>query len=346
MMSCPVLSCPVLPCCRADPEAVLSELRRRHAGLQAKADARKRRRFGGPLTHAVAAARHAGAPAAAAVTPPAAGASAATDGGTTLPAVTATDPSTAATAQPHSHSDEHKLRPGHAGGMIANGALSLEDDSQPRDRETDQSSSWDGVVRERMRGRLSELVVNEDRGERREDCVSVSATPVSAAPVSVSAARSLADVATAAMSSKQLPAGLLASFFGVGTTTAAGEVGAVSGSDGSAVGAQAQGAGGAGAQGLPGKAVSGSGRAERVSESHRARMRLLTAAAMDSKLKAGRKGGKGEGDEEDFGARDEDWDVYKLMSVRGDEEDEEEVMKEEKELKRLTERLQVRRTSP
>ncbi|XP_010520098.1 PREDICTED: actin-related protein 5 isoform X2 [Tarenaya hassleriana] len=55
----------------------------------------------------------------------------------------------------------------------------------------------------------------------------------------------------------------------------------------------------------------GVGRGERLSAAQRERMRLLTTAAFDR--------GKGE---DTFGARDEDWQLYKLMSKDNDDDDE------------------------
>lgn len=69
------------------------------------------------------------------------------------------------------------------------------------------------------------------------------------------------------------------------------------------------------------------GRGERLNAAQRERMRLLTTAAFDR--------GKGE---DTFGARDEDWQLYKLMSRDNDDEEDEE---DEAELARVTSRLQV-----
>lgn len=55
----------------------------------------------------------------------------------------------------------------------------------------------------------------------------------------------------------------------------------------------------------------GVGRGERLNAAQKERMRLLTTAAFDR--------GKGE---DTFGARDEDWQLYKLMSRDNDDEDE------------------------
>ncbi|OMO59046.1 Actin-related protein [Corchorus capsularis] len=54
----------------------------------------------------------------------------------------------------------------------------------------------------------------------------------------------------------------------------------------------------------------GVGRGERLNPAHRERMRLLTTAAFDR--------GKGE---DTFGAKDEDWQLYKLMSKDNDDDD-------------------------
>ncbi|CAN8259623.1 unnamed protein product [Cochlearia groenlandica] len=72
----------------------------------------------------------------------------------------------------------------------------------------------------------------------------------------------------------------------------------------------------------------GVGRGERLSAAQRERMRLLTTAAFDR--------GKGE---DTFGARDEDWQLYKLMSKDNDEDDER-PDSDESELARLSSRLQ------
>ncbi|XP_008777311.1 actin-related protein 5 isoform X2 [Phoenix dactylifera] len=72
----------------------------------------------------------------------------------------------------------------------------------------------------------------------------------------------------------------------------------------------------------------GVGRGERLNAAQKERMRLLTTAAFDR--------GKGE---DTFGARDEDWQLYKLMSK--DNDDEENGQEEdEAELARVTSRLQ------
>lgn len=71
------------------------------------------------------------------------------------------------------------------------------------------------------------------------------------------------------------------------------------------------------------------GRGERLNAAQRERMRLLTTAAFDR--------GKGE---DNFGARDEDWQLYKLMSKDNDDDDEGPDA-DEAELARLASRLQV-----
>ncbi|WOL12702.1 actin-related protein 5 [Canna indica] len=72
----------------------------------------------------------------------------------------------------------------------------------------------------------------------------------------------------------------------------------------------------------------GVGRGERLSAAQKERMRLLTSAAFDR--------GKGE---DTFGARDEDWQLYKLMSKDNDDDDNGQE-EDEAELARLTCRLQ------
>ncbi|KAG7576948.1 Actin family [Arabidopsis thaliana x Arabidopsis arenosa] len=72
----------------------------------------------------------------------------------------------------------------------------------------------------------------------------------------------------------------------------------------------------------------GVGRGERLSAAHRERMRLLTTAAFDR--------GKGE---DTFGTKDEDWQLYKLMSKDNDDDDEQ-PDSDEAELARLSSRLQ------
>ncbi|KAI4372976.1 hypothetical protein MLD38_011152 [Melastoma candidum] len=72
----------------------------------------------------------------------------------------------------------------------------------------------------------------------------------------------------------------------------------------------------------------GVGRGERLNAAQRERMRLLTTAAFDR--------GKGE---DTFGARDEDWELYKLMSRDNDDEDEG-PDPDEAELIRISSRLQ------
>lgn len=73
----------------------------------------------------------------------------------------------------------------------------------------------------------------------------------------------------------------------------------------------------------------GVGRGERLSAAQKERMRLLTSAAFDR--------GKGE---DTFGARDEDWQLYKLMSKDNDDDDNGQD-EDEAELARVTSRLQV-----
>lgn len=72
----------------------------------------------------------------------------------------------------------------------------------------------------------------------------------------------------------------------------------------------------------------GVGRGERLNAAQRERMRLLTTAAFDR--------GKGE---DTFGARDEDWQLYKLMS-RDNDDDDEGPDEDEAELARISSRLQ------
>ncbi|GKU91961.1 hypothetical protein SLEP1_g5758 [Rubroshorea leprosula] len=72
----------------------------------------------------------------------------------------------------------------------------------------------------------------------------------------------------------------------------------------------------------------GVGRGERLNAAQRERMRLLTTAAFDR--------GKGE---DTFGARDEDWQLYKLMSKDHDD-DEDGADGDETELARISSRLQ------
>ncbi|KAK4277951.1 hypothetical protein QN277_015865 [Acacia crassicarpa] len=72
----------------------------------------------------------------------------------------------------------------------------------------------------------------------------------------------------------------------------------------------------------------GVGRGERLNAAQRERMRLLTTAAFDR--------GKGE---DTFGARDEDWHLYKLMS-RDNDDDDEGPDEDEAELARISSRLQ------
>lgn len=77
----------------------------------------------------------------------------------------------------------------------------------------------------------------------------------------------------------------------------------------------------------------GVGRGERLSAQQRERMRLLTTAAFDR--------GKGE---DTFGQKDEDWQLYKLMSRDNDDDDDEKPDPDESELARISSRLQVSRT--
>lgn len=74
----------------------------------------------------------------------------------------------------------------------------------------------------------------------------------------------------------------------------------------------------------------GIGRGERLNSSQRERMRLLTTAAFDR--------GKGE---DTFGTRDEDWQLYKLMSRDNDDDDDDKADPDEAELARISSRLQV-----
>ncbi|KAL9249743.1 Actin-related protein [Drosera capensis] len=73
----------------------------------------------------------------------------------------------------------------------------------------------------------------------------------------------------------------------------------------------------------------GVGRGERLNAAQKERMRLLTTAAFDR--------GKGE---DTFGAKDDDWELYKLMSKDHDDEDEGQD-EDELELSRLSSKLQV-----
>ncbi|XP_058786598.1 actin-related protein 5-like isoform X1 [Vicia villosa] len=78
-----------------------------------------------------------------------------------------------------------------------------------------------------------------------------------------------------------------------------------------------------------GNGLAGSvGRGERLNAAQRERMRLLTTAAFDR--------GKGE---DTFGAKDEDWQLYKLMSKDNDDDDEE-PDEDSVELARISSRLQ------
>ncbi|KAK7385702.1 hypothetical protein VNO78_31508 [Psophocarpus tetragonolobus] len=72
----------------------------------------------------------------------------------------------------------------------------------------------------------------------------------------------------------------------------------------------------------------GVGRGERLNAAQRERMRLLTTAAFDR--------GKGE---DTFGAKDEDWELYKLMS-KDNNDDDEGPDEDEAELARISSRLQ------
>ncbi|XP_012572029.1 actin-related protein 5 isoform X2 [Cicer arietinum] len=79
-----------------------------------------------------------------------------------------------------------------------------------------------------------------------------------------------------------------------------------------------------------GNGLAGSvGRGERLNAAQRERMRLLTTAAFDR--------GKGE---DTFGAKDEDWQLYKLMSKDNDDDDEE-PDEDNTELARISSRLQL-----
>ncbi|CAH9079453.1 unnamed protein product [Cuscuta epithymum] len=73
----------------------------------------------------------------------------------------------------------------------------------------------------------------------------------------------------------------------------------------------------------------GVGRGERLSAQQKERMRLLTTAAFDR--------GKGE---DTFGQKDEDWQLYKLMSRDNDDGDDEKPDPDETELTRISSRLQ------
>nr|XP_016496078.1 PREDICTED: actin-related protein 5-like isoform X1 [Nicotiana tabacum] len=72
----------------------------------------------------------------------------------------------------------------------------------------------------------------------------------------------------------------------------------------------------------------GVGRGERLNAAQRERMRLLTTAAFDR--------GKGE---DTFGQRDEDWQLYKLMSRDNDDDDGDKPDQDEAELARISSRL-------
>lgn len=79
----------------------------------------------------------------------------------------------------------------------------------------------------------------------------------------------------------------------------------------------------------------GVGRGERLNAAQRERMRLLTTAAFDR--------GKGE---DTFGAKDEDWQLYKLMSKDNDDDDDDGLDEDEVELAHVSSRLQVSLPSP
>lgn len=79
--------------------------------------------------------------------------------------------------------------------------------------------------------------------------------------------------------------------------------------------------------GAPGSIQVG-GRGERLTAAHKERMKLLTTAAFDR------------GKEEDtFGMKDEDWQLYKRMGKDGEEDEDAE--EDDAELARLEERLKV-----
>ncbi|MBA0596321.1 actin-related protein 5 isoform X2 [Gossypium raimondii] len=78
-----------------------------------------------------------------------------------------------------------------------------------------------------------------------------------------------------------------------------------------------------------GNSSGGVGRGERLNAAQRERMRLLTTAAFDR--------GKGE---DNFGAKDEDWQLYKLMSKDNDDDDDG-ADEDEAELARVCSRLQA-----
>ncbi|KAJ4769112.1 Actin-related protein 5 [Rhynchospora pubera] len=73
----------------------------------------------------------------------------------------------------------------------------------------------------------------------------------------------------------------------------------------------------------------GTGRGERLNAAQRERMRLLTTALFDK--------GKGE---DTFGLKDEDWQLYKLMSKDTDDDDDDVVNPDEAELERVAAKLQ------
>lgn len=78
-----------------------------------------------------------------------------------------------------------------------------------------------------------------------------------------------------------------------------------------------------------GSSSGGIGRGERLNAAQRERMRILTTAAFDR--------GKGE---DTFGAKDEDWQLYKLMGKDNDDNDDG-ADEAEAELARVSSRLQV-----
>lgn len=74
----------------------------------------------------------------------------------------------------------------------------------------------------------------------------------------------------------------------------------------------------------------GVGRGERLNAAQRERMRLLTTAAFDR--------GK---DEDTFGIKDEDWQLYKLMSRDNDDDEDDKPNEDEADLARISARLRV-----
>ncbi|CAI5499528.1 unnamed protein product, partial [Closterium sp. Naga37s-1] len=165
---------------------------------------------------------------------------------------------------------------------------------------------------------------------------------VSGGGLAVSPVLSLAAAAAAAASGQAVKGATL------DITSLGGPAGALAGGTGVGLG------------GALARSVAG-GRTERITAAHRERMKLLTAAAFESKKGrrgagggkgggggggeggggGGRKGGGGAGEEDDFGMRDEDWLVYKRMSAKGvEEEEEEEAEREAAELEKLIARLQ------